>query len=103
MKTKRKRDNILTKRNKVLIDRDNVNAKRKKIIDLLNETLINEINKRKNDDAEFKLKKKKIISFEIVTTTEKKKKEEMIMKKKASIENNDFYILKIFDVKNSTE
>ena len=45
---KRKRDDVLTKRNEILIDRDDVNAKRKKIINLFNETMINEINEKKN-------------------------------------------------------
>ena len=45
-------------------------------------------------------KKKKIINFEIVMTTNEKK---MIMKEKVSIENNDFYTFKTFDVKNSME
>ena len=75
------------KRNEVLIDRDDVNAKCEKIIDLFDETMTNEINEKKNDDVEFKQKKKKLISFEIVTTTRKKK---MIMKKKISIEGDNF-------------
>ena len=62
-KTKQKRDDVLIKRNEVLINRDNINAKREKVIDLFNETMTNEINK----------KKKKSINFEIVTTTKKKK------------------------------
>ena len=41
---KQKRNNILTKRNETLINRDNVNAKREKIIDLFNKMLTNEIN-----------------------------------------------------------
>ena len=65
--------------------------------------MTDEINEKKNDDVEFKLKKKKIISFEIVTTTNEKKEKKMMMKKKISIENNDFYMFKIFDVKNSIE
>ena len=69
----------MIKRNKTLIDRDNVNAKRKKIINLFDETLTNEVNKKKNNNVEFKLKKKKTINFEIVTTTNEKK---MIIKKK---------------------
>ena len=66
------------KRNKILIDRDDINAKREKVINLFNKTMTNGANKKKNDDVEFKQKKKKLISFEIVTTTEKKK---MIIKK----------------------
>ena len=99
-KTKRKRDNVLTKRNEILINRDDINAKREKIINLFNETMTDEINKKKNDDVEFKQKKKKLINFEIVTTAEKK---EMIIKTKVSIENDDFYMFEILDVKNSTE
>ena len=98
-KTKRKRDDVLTKRNEVLINRDDVNAKREKIINLLNETMTNEANEKKNDDVEFK-QKKKSINFEIVTTTNKKK---MMMKEKISIKNDDFQMFEIFDVKNSTE
>ena len=60
-------------------------------------------NEKKNDDIEFKLKKEKIINFEIVMTTNEKKEKTMIMKKKISIENNDSYMFKTFDVKNSTE
>ena len=45
-------------------------------------------------------KKKKLISFEIVTMTSKK---EMMKKKKTSIENDDFQMFEIFDVKNSIE
>ena len=99
-KTKRKRDNVLTKRNEILINRDDVNAKCEKIINLLNETMINEINEKKNDDVEFKSKKKRMINFEIVTTTNEKK---MMMKKEISVENNDFYMFETFDVKNSIE
>ena len=44
--------------NEILINRDNVNAKREKIINLFNETMISETNKKKNDDVEFKQKKK---------------------------------------------
>ena len=62
--------------------------------------MTNEINKKKNDDAEFKSKKKKMISFKIVTTTNEK---EIMMKKKVSIENNDFYMFEVLDVKNSIE
>ena len=88
------------KRNEVLINRDDVNAKREKVINLFNETLINETNEKKNNDVEFKSKKKKMINFEIVTTANERK---MMMKKKVSIENNDFYMFEIFDVKNSIE
>ena len=45
-------------------------------------------------------KKKKLISFEIVMMTKEKK---MMMKKKTLIENDDFQMSEIFDVKNSTE
>ena len=45
--------------NEVLINRDNNNAKREKIINLFDETLINEVNKKINNDAEFELKIKK--------------------------------------------
>ena len=38
-----------------------------------------------------------------MTTTNEKKEKEMMMKRKISIENNDFYMFEIFDVKNSTE
>ena len=51
---KRKRNNILTKWNKTLINRDNVNAKREKIINLFDETMTNEADEKKNDDVEFK-------------------------------------------------
>ena len=85
-KTKQKRDDILTKQNETLINRDDINAKRKKIINLLNKTMTNEINEKKNDDVEFKQKKKKSISFKIVITAKEK---EMMMKKKILIENND--------------
>ena len=44
------------------------------------------------------LNKKKMINFEIVTMTNEN---EMMIKKKISIENNDFQMFKIFDVKNS--
>ena len=67
-KTKRKRDDVLTKRNEALINRDDVNAKHEKIINLFNKTLIDETNEKKNDDVKFKSKKKKMINFEIVTT-----------------------------------
>ena len=98
MKTKRKRDDVLIKQNEVLINRDDVNAKRKKIINLFNETMINEINEKKNNNVEFKSKKKKMINFKIVTTTNEKK---IMIKKKVSIENNDFYMFEVLDVKNS--
>ena len=62
--------------------------------------MTDEINKKKNDNIKFKQKKKKSISFEIITTTKEKK---MMMKKKASVENNDFHIFEISNVKNSTE
>ena len=78
-KTKQKRNDILIKRDEVLIDRDNVNAKREKIINLLDKTMINEINAKKNDDVKFKLKKKKMINFKIVTTANEKN---VIIKKK---------------------
>ena len=42
------------KRNETLIDRDDVNAKRKKIINLFDETMTNEINEKKNDNVKFK-------------------------------------------------
>ena len=63
----------MTKQDEILINRDNINIKYKKIINLLDKTLINEINKKKNNDVEFKSKRKKIISFEIVITTNEKK------------------------------
>ena len=88
------------KRDEVLIDRDDVNAKREEVINLLDETMTNEVNEKKNDDVEFKQKKKKSINFEIVTTTDEKK---MMMKKKTSIENDDSQMFEIFDVKNSIE
>ena len=90
----------MTKRNEVLIDRDDVNAKREKVINLLDETMTDETNKKKNNDVEFKQKKKRLINFEIVTTTNKEK---MMMKKKVSIKNNNFYMSEAFDVKNSIE
>ena len=62
--------------------------------------MTNETNAKKNDDVKFKSKKKKTISFEIVTTTNERN---VMMKKKVSIENNDFYMFEIFDVKNSIE
>ena len=65
--------------------------------------MINEINEKKNNDVEFKSKKKKILNFKIVTTMNEKKKKKMMIKKEISIENNDFYMFKTFDVKNSTE
>ena len=88
------------KQNKILINRDDVNAKREKVINLFNEMMTNKIKKKKNDDVEFKQKKKKLINIEIVTTANEK---EMIIKKKISIENDDFQMFKIFNVKNSTE
>ena len=74
--------------------------KREKVINLFNETMTNEVNAKKNDDVEFKSKKKKIISFKIVTTTNERN---VMIKKEISIENNNFYMFKVFDVKNSTE
>ena len=62
--------------------------------------MINKINEKKNDDVEFKSKKKKTINFEIVTTADEK---EIMMKKKVLIENNDFYMFETFNVKNSIE
>ena len=62
--------------------------------------MTNETNKKKNNDVEFKQKKKKSINFKIVTRTKERK---MMMKKKISIENNDSQMFEIFDVKNSTE
>ena len=44
----------MTKRDEVLIDRDDANAKREKIIDLLDEVMTNETNEKKNDDVKFK-------------------------------------------------
>ena len=41
-----------------------------------------------------------MINFETVKMTNERK---MMMKEKVSIENNDFYMFEIFDVKNSTE
>ena len=40
--------------NEVLINRDDVNAKRKKVINLFNKMITNEINKKKNNNVEFK-------------------------------------------------
>ena len=99
-KTKQKRDDVLTKRNEVLINRDDVNAKREKVINLFDEMMADGTNAEKNNDIKFKLKKKKIISFEIVTTANEK---DVIMKRKISIENNDFYIFEVFNVKDSIE
>ena len=82
-----------------MINRDNINAKRERIINLLDETIINKTDKKKNDDIKFKQKEKIIINFEIVTTTN----ENEIIIKKTTIKNNDFYIFEIFDVKNSIE
>ena len=100
MKTKQKRDDVLTKWNEALINRDDVNAKRKKVIDLFDETITNEADEKKNDDAGFKQKEEKSINFEIVTTTNEK---EIMMKKKVSVEDDDFQMFKTLDVKNSTE
>ena len=97
-KAKQKRDDVLTKRNEVLINRDDVNAKREKVIDLLNKMMINEINAKKNNDVEFKSKKKETINFEVVTTANEK---DVMIKKKILIENNDSYMFETFDVKNS--
>ena len=97
---KQKHNDVLTKRNKVLIDRDDVNVKCKKIINLFDKTMTSETNEKKNDDVEFKQKKKKLINIEIVTTTNEK---EIMMKEKVSIENDDFQMFEIFDVKNSIE
>ena len=83
-----------------MINCDNVNAKRKKVINLFDETMISEANEKKNNDIEFKQKKKKLINFEIVTTANEEK---IIIKEKVLIENNDFYMFEIFDVKNSIE
>ena len=88
---KKKRDDVLAKRNEVLINRDKVNAKREKIINLLDEMMTDEINKEKNDDVEFKQKKKKSISFEIVTTTNERK---MMMKKKFQLKTIIFKCLR---------
>ena len=88
----------MTKRNKVLINRDDVNAKHEKIINLFNKIMTNETNEKKNDDVKFKQKKKILINFETVTTTKEKK---MMMKKKISIENDNFQMFKTFNVKNS--
>ena len=96
-KTKRKRDDVLTKRNEILIDRDDVNAKCKKVINLFDETITSGADEEKNDDVEFKQKEKKLISFEIVTTTNEKK---MMIKRKVSIKSDDFQMFKILDVKN---
>ena len=41
-----------------------------------------------------------MIKFDVVTTTNEN---EIMMKEKISIENNNFYIFEIFDVKNSIE
>ena len=99
-KMKQKRDDVLTKRNETLIDRDDANAKREKVINLLDETMTSETNEKKNDDVEFKQKKKKSINFEAVATANEKK---MMMKKKILVENDDFQMFETFDVKNSTE
>ena len=81
----------MTKRNKVLINRDDVNVKRKKIINLFDKTLTNEANKKKNDNIKFKLKKKEMISFKIVTTTNEKK---MMIKKKFRLKTIIFICLR---------
>ena len=78
------------KRDEILIDRDNINAKREKIINLFNETMTDETNE----------KKKRLISFEIVTTADERK---IMMKKKVSVENDDFQIFETFVMKNSIE
>ena len=83
-----------------MIDRDDVNAKRKKVINLFNKTVTDETDAKENDNVKFKLKKKKTISFKIVTTTNERN---VIMKKKVSIENNNFYMFETFNVKNSIE
>ena len=80
-----------------MTDRDEVNAKREKIIDLLDKAMTNETNEKKNNDVEFKQKKKKLINFKVVTTTIEKK---MMMKKKVSVENDDFQMFEVFNVKN---
>ena len=90
----------MTKQNETLINRDNVNAKREKVINLFDETMTNKANEKKNDDVEFKQKKKKSINFEIVTTANERK---IIMKKKVSIESDDFQMFETFDMKNLTE
>ena len=90
-KAKRKRDDVLIKRNETLINRDNVNAKHEKIIDLLDKTMTNKTNKKKNDDVEFKQKKKKSINFEIMTTTSEEK---MMIKKKFQLKTMIFKCLK---------
>ena len=90
----------MTKRDKILINHDDINAKRENIINLLDKIMTDEINEKKNNDVEFKLKKKETINSKIVTTANEKK---MMIKEKISIENNDFYMFEILDVKNSTE
>ena len=47
---KQKHDDVLMKRNEVLINRDDVNAKCEKIINLLDETMTDKTNEKKNDD-----------------------------------------------------
>ena len=39
--------------NEALIDRDDVNAKHEKVIDLLNKAITNKTKKKKNNDVEF--------------------------------------------------
>ena len=99
-KTKKKRDDVLTKRNEALIDRDEINAKREKIINLFNKMIANETNEKENDNVEFKQKKKKLINFKIVMMTIERK---MMIKRKTLIENDDLQMSKIFDVRNSIE
>ena len=62
--------------------------------------MINKANEKKNDNVEFKQKKKKLINFKIVTTMNKK---EIMMKKEISIEDDNFQMFKTFNVKNSIE
>ena len=62
--------------------------------------MTDEADEKKNDDVEFKLKKKEMISFKIVTTTNEK---EMMMKRKVSIEDNDSYMFESLDMKNLIE
>ena len=71
--------------------------KHKKIINLFNKTIINKINIKKNNDIKFKLKKKKMISFKIMMMMNEKN---IMMKKEILIKNNNFYIFKIFNMKN---
>ena len=62
--------------------------------------MTDEINAKKNNNIEFKLKKEKIINFKIVMMTNEK---DVIIKEKISIENNNLYMFEILDVKNSIE